>query len=118
MKTYPLYALFAFAIVGCASIGQDAYQPPKYIFEAWEKQGVSIREVKDAMQSCGYKDLALANDLTKEQAARSEACMSQKGFGLNLSSYRPNNCYGANSPYLCNRLWGGDKPTLQPVRKY
>lgn len=94
-------------------MAQDAYQPPKYIFEAWEKQGVSIQDVKDAMRSCGYNNLALANDLTKEQASQSEACMSQKGFVLNLSSYRLNNCYGANSPYLCNKLWGGNKPALQ-----
>jgi hypothetical protein len=117
-KISTLYGLFFVVLAGCSSLDRNSYQPPKYIFEAWEKQSASVIEVKDAMRSCGYRDLALANDLSKEAAARSEECMSQKGFRLNLSSYRLGNCYGTNSPYLCNRLWGGEKPGLQPVRKY
>lgn len=69
------------------------------------------------MRSCGYRDLSAANDLTKDEAARSEACMTQQGFALDTRSYRPDNCYGQNSPYPCNRLWGGEKPKLQPVKR-
>jgi len=106
------------SLVGCAAVDRSAYQPPQYIFEAWEKQGTSVIDVKEAMRSCGYKNLVLANDLTKDEAAYSEECMNRKGFKLNLSSYRADNCYGPNSPYLCNRLWQGEKPVPQPVRKY
>lgn len=116
--SFVFYTVLTLALPGCASLDRADYQPPKYIYEAWAKPGAPVDAVKQAMQSCGYKNLALGNDLSKEEIAHSEACMSRQGFRLDLNSYRPGNCYGPNSPYLCNRLWGGEKPKPQPVRKY
>jgi hypothetical protein len=100
-------------LVGCASLDSS---PPKYIFEAWNKSDASSSQVKNDMQLCGYKNTTIANDLSEIEATSAEKCMQAKGYSLDTSSYRPNNCYGQNSPYLCNRLWGGKKPKSIPVR--
>lgn len=101
------------SLSACASL--DA-SPPKDIYDAWKKDGLSRDEIKNEMKLCGYKDVRLANDLKPAEIQTAEGCMKEKGFSLDLSSYRPNNCYGSNSPYLCNRFWGGAKPVLVPVR--
>lgn len=85
-----------------------------YVFQAWEKQGVLPEEVKKEMKNCGYRDIFLANDITDNEATIAESCMNENGFKLNLSSYRPNNCYG-NAPYFCKALRAGRSPQLQPV---
>lgn len=98
---------------GCVSID---HSPPKYIYDAWSKSGNSVDGVTNDMRLCGYKDTRLANDISQSEAAQAEQCMVAKGYALDLKSYRPNNCYGNNSPYLCNRFWGGQKPQPVPVR--
>jgi hypothetical protein len=108
-------AVFVFLgfLAGCASLDSS---PPKYVYAAWIKTGTQLDQVKKDMASCGYRDTALANDLDVKEAASAERCMQDRGYVLDTSSYRPNNCYGPNSPYLCNRLWGGKKPQPVPVR--
>lgn len=110
------FIFFAFLplLASCASLDNN---PPKYIQEAWTRSNVTLPEVKDDMKSCGYKDTVLANDLNEQEIVLAEKCMKSRGYELDLSSYQPNNCYGRNSPYLCNRLWGGKKPELVPVRQ-
>ncbi|NMM10750.1 MAG: hypothetical protein HHJ16_10790 [Polaromonas sp.] len=105
--------VFVALFTGCASLDSS---PPKYVFEAWSKSGVKPTEVRKDMESCGYKNTTLANDLNESEVVSAERCMQNKAYSLDTSSYRPNNCYGQNSPYLCNRLWGGKKPQLVPVR--
>ncbi len=111
---YRTTATLVFALLaGCVSID---HSPPKDIYKAWSKQGGSVETVINDMKLCGYKDTRLANDISQSEAVQAEQCMTDKGYRLDLSSYRPNNCYGNNSPYLCNHLWGGQKPQFVPVR--
>ncbi len=107
-------AIFLLALLAsCATLDNS---PPKYIFQAWSKHDAKTPEIKDDMQSCGYKDTRLANDLSNQDIAIAENCMKSKGYVLDTSSYKPDNCYGPNSPYLCNKFWGGKKPVPTPVR--
>lgn len=114
MNRFILGLLLSSFLGGCASLDNS---PPKYIHEAWQKPGTEYKysEVINDMQSCGYKDTATANDLSEQEVIAAETCMVSNGYVLDKSSYRPNNCYGKNSPYLCNKLWGGGKPESIPV---
>jgi len=105
--------LVIFFLVGCVSLDNS---PPKYIYEAWERPNSKHLDIKQDMKSCGYKNTLHANDINNETIYFAEKCMRDKGYVLDTSSYRPNNCYGQNSPYLCNRLWGGQKPQLIGVK--
>ncbi|MFP4252297.1 MAG: hypothetical protein ACOCY2_02165 [Guyparkeria sp.] len=99
-------------MTGCAT---TSFEPPNWVYEAWSKDGVATERVKAEMRDCGYNDVNSANDLSKAEASQAEACMKAKGFELDLSSYRPHNCYG-NAPYLCKRLWGGQAPQAVEVK--
>jgi hypothetical protein len=99
---------------GCTLFPVDP-PPPAAAFEAWKKPSTSADRVVEDMWSCGYRNVATANDLSAAEAATAEACMKGLGYKLDLSSYKPNNCYGQNSPYFCNRYWGGGKPAMVPV---
>ncbi|MFI9652656.1 hypothetical protein [Guyparkeria halopsychrophila] len=105
-----LAAVSAALIAGCAT----SHQPPNWVYEAWSKHDVPAKQVQAEMRECGYRDVDRANDLSAREAAQAEACMRDKGFELDLSSYRPNNCYG-KAPYLCKRLWGGRAPQTERV---
>jgi hypothetical protein len=99
---------------GCASLDNS---PPKYIHEAWQKPGKDYiyHQVKTDMQACGYKNTAIANDLTESEIAVAESCMVRNGYILDETSYRANNCYGDNAPYLCKKFWNGAKAKWIPV---
>lgn len=112
MRTFVVVLLVVF-LGGCAALDGS---PPKYVFEAWKKDGATTASVDADMQACGYRDTRLANDLSASEGVAAEQCMEGKGYTLDMSSYRPNNCYGKYSPYLCNRLWGGRKPQSMPAR--
>ena len=108
-------ALAAVSLAFLAGCATTSFEPPNWVYEAWSKDGVSETQVKAEMRDCGYDDVSWANDLSRDEAARAEACMKAKGFELDLSSYRPHNCYG-NAPYLCKRLWGGQAPQAVEVK--
>lgn len=99
---------------GCALFPLDP-PPPAAVFEAWKKPSTAVDRVAADMRSCGYRNVATANDLSVTEAAYAETCMKGLGYKLDLSSYKPNNCYGQNSPYFCNRYWRGGKPAMVPV---
>jgi len=92
------------------------YQPPKPVYQAWYKTESTIEAVKADMKICGYRDISHARDLSDDEATAAERCMSEKGYKLDLSSYRPYNCYG-NAPYFCKALWGGRRPVVEPENR-
>ncbi len=110
-----LIAAIIINVSACSILNPESHQPPKSVFQAWSKNGISPDQVKSEMKECGYRDIFNANDLSDQEALIAETCMQNKGFKLDLSSYRPNNCYG-NAPYFCKALWGGRAPQLQPVK--
>lgn len=107
-------AAILIALSGCSGL-RESHQPPKSVVQAWSREDASPDQVRAAMKDCGYKDVVLANDISAQAASDAESCMKGRGFKLDLSSYRPNNCYGKNSPYLCKALWNGETPKLQPA---
>lgn len=111
----PRIALIAVLLAFVAGCSTTRFEPPNWVYQAWSKDELSAEQVKAEMRDCGYEDVRRANDLSKGEAARAEACMKAKGFELDLSTYRPHNCYG-HAPYFCKRLWGGQAPQAVEVK--
>jgi hypothetical protein len=116
IKGRNLLSIGLLCLTSCALLPMDP-SPPKDVFEAWTKTGVYKEIVIADMRSCGYRNVVTANDISTTEASSAEACMIGLGYKLDLSSYKSNNCYGQNSPYFCNRYWGGGKPVMVPVRQ-
>lgn len=74
-------ALLIFGLTACS--GNKPFQPPPPVYTTWAKEGVTQEEVKQAMRSCGYKDLygyGGDRNATLEDRVMREKCMFRSGF--------------------------------------
>jgi hypothetical protein len=99
-KNIELISAVIFFLSACSSYGK----PPLSAAQAWHPTASAKIALSEAFAQCKFVDRVLIGVQSINQQS---ACMRQLGFELDVSSYRPDNCYG-DAPAGCIVQWPND----------
>ncbi len=109
-KNILLISIVTFFLSACISYGK----PPLSAAQAWHPSASAKIALSEAFAQCKFVDRLL---IGTKRIHQQSACMRQLGFELDVSSYRPDNCYG-DAPAGCIVQWpnGVSNPkTITPL---
>jgi hypothetical protein len=96
-KNIVLILAAAFFLSACGSYGK----PPLSAGQAWHPTTSARVSLSEAFAQCQFIDRLL---IGAQRINEQSACMRKLGFELDVSSYRPDNCYG-DAPAGCIAQW-------------
>jgi hypothetical protein len=96
-KNFGLTLAIIFFLSACGSYGK----PPLSATQVWYPTALAKISQVEAFAQCKFIDRLLIGTQRIEQQS---ACMRKLGFELDVSSYRPDNCYG-DAPAGCIVQW-------------
>jgi hypothetical protein len=109
-KNIGLISAAALFLSACGSYGK----PPLPAAQAWHPTASAKMALSEAFAQCKFVDRLL---IGVQSIYQQSACMRHIGFELDISSYRPDNCYG-DAPAGCIVQWpnGVSNPkTITPL---
>lgn len=96
-KNIGLISAVTIFLSACGSYGK----PPLSAAQAWHPTASAKITLSEAFAQCKFIDRLL---IGTQRINLQSACLRQLGFELNISSYRPDNCYG-DAPAGCIVQW-------------
>lgn len=111
LKAQTSSLVFIMSLISACSF--DYGKPPKRAKDAWLPTNTANLSVEEALTQCHFDDrLSVGTEKILTQAH----CMTELGFKADLSSYRPDNCYGFSVPAGCWVQWPNGQPQPQLIK--